>query len=177
MVIFCKKNWIFVDAGLLKHNRTLFIGFFWSQPGIYSFEPLDWSLWIGAFISSHSIRVIRSEHFDWILCIGAFGLDPLKWSLWIGAFWLKSLVWSLLIGTVGSKSLDRSLCIGVFGPKYFRMSVSVVAVQSGPLNSTLWIITLLVKSFYCSLSSGFLYPVSQPVPLGLDFSFIFIIQD
>ena len=176
MVIFCRKNWIFVDAGLLKHNRTSFIGSFWSQPGIYSFEPLDWSLWIGAFINSHSIRVIRSEHFDWILCIGAFGLDPLKWSLWIGAFWLKSLVWSLLIGTVGSKSLNRSLCIGVFGPKSFRMSVSVVAVQSGPLNSTLWIITLLVKSFYCSLSSGFLN-IQSPVPLGLDFPFIFIIQD
>lgn len=51
------------------------------------------------------------------------------------------------MGTVGLKSLDRSLCIGIIGPKSFRMSVSVVAVQSGPLDHNLTSQFLLLQPF------------------------------
>ena len=76
MVIFCKKNWIFVDAGLLKHNRTLFIGSFDRNR-----ESIHLNLWIEVFGSEPSLVAIQSESLDQNISIGSYVLEPLDWIL------------------------------------------------------------------------------------------------
>ena len=75
-------------------------------------ESLDQNISIASYV------LFEVEPLNWSLLTEVIGLEPFDWNRWIEVFGSKPLHWSLWT-------------------KSFRMSISVVTVQSGLLNSTL----------------------------------------